>query len=118
MELLPQYQTGIIYLDADDYRNFKIQRGDTEGIVNYILMLRKMRVAIFISEQNGAIKLSFRSKGNVSVQELAREYFNGGGHRNASGGSSTKSLKETIDYVKQVLPDYLRNQGLEIESPG
>ena len=115
MELLPELKTGIIYLDADDYKNFKIQRGDTEGIVNYILMIRGFRVAIFITEQSGMIKLSFRSKGNLSVQELARQHFSGGGHRNASGGSSKQTLKETIDYVKQILPGYLRKQGMEIE---
>ena len=118
MELLPELKTGIIYLSADDYKDFKIQRGDTEGIVNYILMLRNMRVAIFITEQNGMIKLSFRSKGNISVQDLARRYFNGGGHRNASGGMSTRTLEETISYVKEILPGYLAEQGLKLDVPG
>lgn len=112
MELLQNLRTGIFYLSAEDYQNFKIQRGDTEGIVNYILMIRRMRISVLITEQNNNIKLSFRSKGNVSVQELAREYFNGGGHRNASGGSSDKSLSGTIEYLKEILPGYLERQGL------
>ncbi|MDX1478771.1 MAG: bifunctional oligoribonuclease/PAP phosphatase NrnA, partial [Saprospiraceae bacterium] len=112
MEVLPDLKTGIIFLNQEDYQHFRIQRGDTEGIVNYILMMRHMRIAVFITQQNNAIKLSFRSKGNISVQELARDYFNGGGHRNASGGSSRKSLSDTIVYLKEVLPEYLERQGL------
>lgn len=112
MELLPEYRTGIIHLTQEDFKEFSIGRGDTEGIVNYILMLRSMRIAIFITDQNNVIKLSFRSKGNISVQELAREYFGGGGHKNAAGGSSKKSLQDVIRELKEILPEYLERQGL------
>jgi len=94
----------------------KIKRGDTEGIVNYILMMRKMRVAIFVTDQSGNIKLSFRSKGNISVQGLARDYFGGGGHRNASGGHSKRTLDGTLDYLKKILPAYLETQGIVKET--
>lgn len=112
MELLHDLQTGIIFLNKEDFKKFRIQRGDTEGIVNYILMIEKMRIAVFVTDQNGTIKLSFRSKGDVSVQGLARDYFNGGGHKNASGGSSKRSLSQTIHYLKEVLPGYLESQGI------
>ncbi len=112
MELIPEYKTGIIHLTQEDFKDYSIGRGDTEGIVNYVLMLRSMRIAVFITDQNNVVKLSFRSKGNVSVQELAREYFGGGGHKNASGGSSKKSLPEVIREVKEILPMYLQKQGL------
>jgi len=111
LELLTEYRTGIIHLTQEDFKEFGIGRGDTEGIVNYILMVRNMRIAAFITDQNNVIKLSFRSKGNISVQELAREYFGGGGHRNAAGGSSKKSLQEVIHEFKQILPVYLEKQG-------
>lgn len=112
MEVIQELKTGIIYLNKEDYKEFNIQRGDTEGIVNYILMMRHIRVAVFITEQNQNVKLSFRSKGNISVQELARDFFNGGGHRNASGGQSEQSLDQTINYFKEVLPKYLEQQGI------
>lgn len=112
MEVLRELKTGIIYLNKEDYKEFNIQRGDTEGIVNYILMMRHIRVAVFITEQNQYVKLSFRSKGNISVQELARDYFKGGGHRNASGGQSEQSLDQTINLIKEVLPKYLEQQGI------
>jgi bifunctional oligoribonuclease and PAP phosphatase NrnA len=104
MELMSEYQTGIIWLDKEDYKNWSIGRGDTEGIVNYILMVRNMKMAVFVSEQQNVTKLSFRSKGNINVQEICHTYFNGGGHRNASGGQFKASIEETIAKVKEIIP--------------
>jgi phosphoesterase RecJ-like protein len=104
MELIPEYQTGIIWLDREDYKNWAIGRGDTEGIVNYILMVRNMKMAVFVSEQQNVTKLSFRSKGNINVQEICHKYFNGGGHRNASGGQMKASIEETLAKVKEIIP--------------
>jgi bifunctional oligoribonuclease and PAP phosphatase NrnA len=47
--------------------------------------------------------MSFRSKGNLDVNEFARTHFEGGGHLNASGGKSIISLKDTIEKIKQTL---------------
>lgn len=104
MELMSDYQAGIIWLDKDDYKTWSIGRGDTEGIVNYILMVRNMKMAVFVSEQQNVTKLSFRSKGNINVQEICHQYFNGGGHRNASGGQIKASVQETITRVKEIIP--------------
>lgn len=112
MELLHEYRTGIIHLTQQDFKDFGVSRGDTEGIVNYILMIRQTRIAVFITDQGSVVKLSFRSKGNITVQEFARQYFNGGGHRNASGGSSRKTLEEVIADVKAYLPEYLAQQNI------
>ena len=108
MEILPELGTGIIYLNKHDYHNYSISRGDTEGLVNYILMIKGMKVAAFIREMpNSDIRLSLRSKGEISVQEVARKHFSGGGHKNASGGSSKLGLKETIQKFKEVIPNYV-----------
>jgi len=106
MELMPELQSGLIYLSKEDYAKFTIIRGDTEGIVNYLLMLKDVQIAALITDQNGIIKFSFRSKGDISVQALARENFNGGGHLNASGGYQHTSLKDAIEKFKRVLPKY------------
>lgn len=106
MEILPEYHTGIITLTKDDYTEYDIQRGDTEGIVNYLLMLDGIKVAAFITEQPTIVKLSLRSKGDFSVQEIASKHFKGGGHKNASGGSAYATLKAVVDRFKSVLPQY------------
>ncbi len=106
MEILEEYHTGIIYLSKKDYDHFNIQRGDTEGIVNTMMMIKQIRLAVFMTEQPTIVKLSLRSKGEFNVQEFCRDHFNGGGHKNASGGYSYSGLKVTMDKFKNLLPKY------------
>lgn len=106
MEILPEYKTGIITLTKDDYAHFDIKRGDTEGIVNYLLKLKDIKLAAFITEQPTIVKLSLRSKGDFNVQEITKKHFRGGGHKNAAGGASFKGLRYTIKKFKGLLPDY------------
>ena len=63
MEIIPEYRTGIISLTRKDYEYFDIQRGDTEGIVNYLLKIKGIKMAAFITEQPTIVKISLRSKG-------------------------------------------------------
>lgn len=106
MEILPEYKTGIITLTKEDYAKFDIQRGDTEGIVNYLLKLKNIRLAAFITEQPTIVKLSLRSKDDFDVQEIARKHFKGGGHKNAAGGASFQPLRATVRKFKELLPEY------------
>lgn len=107
MEILHDLQAGIIVLNKNDYKVYDIQRGDTEGIVNYLLMMKQVKIAAFITQQPNIVKISLRSKGDISVQELARDHFNGGGHKNASGGYMHSSLSSVIKKFKEVLPNYI-----------
>lgn len=106
MEVLPEFRTALIWLSRKDYEDFNIQRGDTEGIVNYLLMMKDVRMAAFIHNQRSIVKLSLRSKGDLDVQEICRKHFNGGGHKNAAGAYSHDSLKATIQKFKDLLPTY------------
>ncbi|HRD80089.1 MAG: bifunctional oligoribonuclease/PAP phosphatase NrnA [Saprospiraceae bacterium] len=106
MEILPEYRTGIITLTKEDYEHFDIVRGETEGIVNYLLKMRDITMAAFITEQPSIVKISLRSKGDFSVQDICRKHFKGGGHRNASGGFSFQPLKVTLRKFKELLPEY------------
>ena len=107
MEIIPELHTGIIHLNKEDYMKYDIQRGDTEGIVNYILSIKGIDIAAFIREQPYIVKLSLRSIGDFSVQEIARDHFNGGGHKNASGGYSKKNLATVLEKFKMILPGYI-----------
>ena len=103
MEIIPELKTGIITLSKKDYENFDIQRGDTEGIVNYLLMLKDVKIAAFVTEQPKIVKLSLRSKGDFAVNKIASKHFKGGGHKNAAGGASFTGLKTTINKLKKIL---------------
>ncbi len=106
MELLPEFRTGILWLSKEDYKHFDIQRGDTEGIVNYVLRMPGMMIAAFIHEQPTIVKMSLRSKGSMDVQQICKSHFRGGGHKNASGGASFAPLGTTINKFKNLLPEY------------
>ena len=106
MEFFPEYRTGLIWLSKKDYEDFNIQRGDTEGIVNYLLMVKEVKMAVFIHNQPTIVKLSLRSKGDLDVQAICRKHFNGGGHKNAAGAYSHDSLKATLEKFKSILPEY------------
>lgn len=106
MEVLPEYQTAIIHLFKQDYADFDIRRGDTEGIVNQLLLMKNIKIAAFITEQPNIVKFSIRSKGDLNVQEICQKYFNGGGHKNASGGYMHSNIHAAIRKFKEILPLY------------
>ena len=95
----------LIKLNQLGLKAFNHQSGDTEGIVNYALGIKGIRMAVFFCERDHLIKISFRSKDNFSVKELAAAHFSGGGHRNAAGGRSTESLEATVTRFLALLPD-------------
>ena len=105
-ERIEGYDAGYIYLTRQDYLDFDIQRGDTEGIVNYMLMVHNINVAALITKQPSLVKISLRSKGDINVQEMAVKHFKGGGHKNASGGAAYAKLEDVIDRYKKVVVNY------------
>jgi phosphoesterase RecJ-like protein len=106
LTILPEFSTAYIALSREELERFQHQVGDTEGIVNYALSIENIKLAIFLTERKDRIRLSFRSKGDLSVNHFAREHFNGGGHKNAAGGDSFVSLDETILKLKETLAQY------------
>jgi phosphoesterase RecJ-like protein len=108
LKVLPEYKTAYITLSQEELNTFNFKKGDTEGFVNYGLALVGIVFsAIFIENlQEKIIKISFRSKGEFSVNEFARAHFEGGGHTNAAGGKSELSLIETVDKFISILPNY------------
>jgi len=101
-----KYKTAYIWLTQDDLTRFDHQIGDTEGVVNYALSIEGITLAALFTERNDRIRISFRSKGEFSVNEFARKHYAGGGHRNAAGGDSFISMKETLQKFEQLLPEY------------
>ena len=98
MHFLKANKTAYTTLSQAELDQFNYIKGDTEGIVNYGLSIKGIDFsAIFIENKaENFIKISFRSQGDFDVNQFARDYFNGGGHRNAAGGKSELSLQETV----------------------
>jgi len=90
----------------EDAEKFELESGDTEGLVNYPLSVKGVKFSTLIKESDPYVKLSFRSVNGFVVNELAKEYFNGGGHAQASGGRSDQNLEDTIKTFEKVLQKY------------
>ena len=101
--LYPENNAAIISLTAKELKKFNYQKGDTEGMVNYALSIKGITFAVFLVEKDEIVKLSLRSKGDFKVNEIAKKYFSGGGHMNASGGISSKSLNDTIIQLEKII---------------
>lgn len=101
LEILPEIRTAIISLTKEELERFNVQTGDTEGLVNFPLGIENIVLSVLIIDRTKLVKMSFRSKGNFAVNTFATEHFQGGGHKNASGGQSTMTLEETVAKFKE-----------------
>ncbi len=108
LKILPEFKAAYITLTQEELDAHNYEKGDTEGFVNYALSLQDTQLALIFIEnkQEGIIKISLRSEGDFSVNEMAREHFHGGGHINAAGGRSDRSMTETVDYFISILSQY------------
>ncbi|MBM1106688.1 bifunctional oligoribonuclease/PAP phosphatase NrnA [Aurantibacter crassamenti] len=108
MVLLEDYHTAYITLTQDELNSCNYKKGDTEGFVNYGLTLKGIKFAVIFIEnsEEGIIKISFRSVGEFSVNQFARNHFEGGGHDNAAGGKSDLSINETVEKFTKLLENY------------
>lgn len=104
--VLPEYKTAYMTLTWEELRQFGSQTGDTEGLVNYGLSIKGIKMAVLMYDRKEEIKLSFRSLADFDVNALARKHFEGGGHKNASGGQSKQNLEETLKKFLAILPEY------------
>jgi phosphoesterase RecJ-like protein len=106
MQVLPEYRVAYFAITEEELARYESKTGDTEGLVNYALSIEGVTLAGLFKEADGKVKISLRSIGDFPANELAAKYFNGGGHKNAAGGRVEKSLSETIEYFKSILPEY------------
>ena len=106
--ILPELHTAYITLTQKELDDHNFKKGDTEGFVNYALSVKGVIFAVIFIEnkQENLVKISFRSKGNFSVNDFARNHYSGGGHINAAGGKSSQDLNKTISEFISILPRY------------
>ena len=108
MQVFPEFNSALIWLDASEQKRFQYKKGDTEGFVNIPLSIKNVRFSVFLREdtEKKMIKVSLRSVGTFPCNKVASEFFNGGGHLNASGGEFYGPMEEAINLFKQALVKY------------
>lgn len=113
MEIYPEHHVAFIYLTRRELARFQFQSGDAEGLVNLPMQIKDVYYSCFMREDkvypseqsraNGSkvkVKISMRSKGDRPVNQFCHEVFNGGGHKNASGGEYYGPLAEAVQLFK------------------
>lgn len=94
-------------------KRFDIREGETEGLVNVPLAIGKVRISIFLKEDEGYFRVSIRSKEGTSARELAKLRFHGGGHEKAAGGKlffpeDIPSPEDAAAYLETVTDEFLK----------
>ena len=105
MEIFYEYNTALIAVNQQDLIKYDIITGDTEGLVNYPLSIKGIKLAVIVIDRGEERKCSFRSKGSFDVNTFARKYFNGGGHFNAAGGQSKEPLDAVVAKFKEAMTE-------------
>ena len=114
MRVYPEQQAALITLSKEELDRFQYQTGDTEGFVNLPLSIENVSFSVFIREDSDYIKVSLRSVGDFPCNQFASTYFNGGGHKNASGGEFYGSLSEAVAVFEKGLQVFNPNKSEDL----
>ncbi len=113
MTIIKSGTVAYMALTEREMRRYNFQQGDSEGFVNYPLTIKKMKVSVIFTEHRKFIRISFRSRKHIDVNLFARKYFDGGGHKNAAGGKSYRTMEQTIAHFLTSIDEFARDGGLD-----
>jgi len=103
LRYFPEFKAAYIALSQKELKKFNYKKGDTEGLVNSALSIKDVQISALFTETDKLVRVSLRSKGSLDVNEIARQYFNGGGHKNAAGGQMTIPLDEVTKLFESIV---------------
>jgi len=108
MRLYPDHKAALITLSKEEMKRFHFNKGDTEGFVNMPLQIRNVRFSAFLREdtEKDLIHVSLRSLGKFPCNRFAAQYFQGGGHLNASGGRFYGTLADAVAHFEKSLAEF------------
>jgi len=97
----------IVYLDHEMARAAGGTYEDTEGLINLPLTVKEIQAVVFFKQIEGEqYRVSMRSKGEIDVSSVAKE-FGGGGHKNAAGctvsGGIDQLQKQFVAMIEQAI---------------
>lgn len=108
LQFLADNRASLFTLTREEMKRFKFIRGDAEGLVNMPLQVKGMRLSISLREdtERDVIRISLRSVDDFPCNKMAEEFFNGGGHLNASGGELPFPLEEAVKTAQKAIEAY------------
>ena len=115
MKVYPEQHAALITLSLEEMNRFHYVTGDTEGFVNLPLSIENVAFSVFIREDKDYVKISLRSVGDFPCNQFASRYFNGGGHKNASGGEFYGSLADAVAVFEKGLEEFNPNKTEDLD---
>ena len=108
LRVFPDHHAALITLSREEMARFDFNKGDSEGLVNIPLQMKGIYFSAFLREdtEKDLIRVSLRSQGTFACNKFAAQYFNGGGHLNASGGQYNGTLEEAIEIFEKALEEF------------
>lgn len=105
---MPEYHAAYYSLTRDELKRFNYIKGDTEGLVNMPQQIKGLKLSISLREdtEKNVVWVSLRSVDDFPCNQMADEFFNGGGHLNASGGKIEGTIEEAIEITKKAISAY------------
>ena len=106
---LPEYHAAFYTLTKQEQERFHFVKGDSEGLVNIPQQIKGLKLSISLREDTEKPRLvwvSLRSVDDFPCNKMAEEFFNGGGHLNASGGRLNCTMEEAVEVVKRAIVAY------------
>ena len=103
---IPEYNAAFYTLTKDELRRFHFIKGDAEGLVNIPQQIKGLKLSISLREDTdkpNIIWVSLRSVDDFPCNLMAEQFFNGGGHLNASGGRINGTMQEAIETVRKAI---------------
>ncbi len=107
MQLVANGKVAVLSLRKEELNEYAYVKGDTEGFVNLPLAIGQVTASVLVMEHKEEIKFSFRSKGDIAINDIAQKHFNGGGHKNAAGGRlEHRNMQEVEKELIQIMEQY------------
>ena len=109
LDVWKKAHTSIMTFTNAERRRFGALNGDTEGFVNMPLQILGMKLSVFLREdtEHPCIRVSLRSVDDFPCNEMAAEFFGGGGHKNAAGGEVWGTMDEAVALAKKAVQKYM-----------
>lgn len=97
----------ILKLTQDDLKKYDVQVSDTEGIIDYSLVIENVKVgALFKERDDHKVKVGLRSQNSINIGKFAR-LKGGGGHDNAAGFTVDMPIDEAIETIVKEIAEFL-----------
>jgi phosphoesterase RecJ-like protein len=106
---MADYHAAYYTLTREELQRFHFIKGDAEGLVNIPQQIKGLKLSISLredTEKEDLVWVSLRSVDDFPCNQMAEEFFNGGGHLNASGGRLNCSMEEAIEIVRKAIIAY------------